>query len=138
MAENTTVTTPTRLKDYPYMIDNTEIPFPKTVTDARETVENVNQSETGKDILQIKRLAKRNLAFTYRLASEWVPIFETFAESTTPLTVKFYDGMGTSGQTGYVEKSMRMRNFQKTLLKDSEDLYGIMGIWDITFNLIEF
>ena len=127
--------TQTRLKDYPYKINNTEIPFPKTVDDAREVVENVYQSETGKDILQTKRIGKRSVAYTYRLLSDWIPTFEAWADSTTALTVKIYD---STQQSGYVEKTMRMRDFHKSLVKNSEDLYGIAGIWDISFTLIEF
>lgn len=126
--------TPTRLKDFPYMINNTAIPFPTSVEDSREVKENVNESETGKDILQIRRVGKRSLAYTYRLLGDWIPTFESWADSTTALTVKIYD---STQQNGYIEKSMRMRDFRKSLVKNSADLYGIMGIWDISFTLIE-
>ena len=39
--------TPTRLKDYPYMINNTQIPFPTSVEDSREVKENVKQIVLG-------------------------------------------------------------------------------------------
>ncbi len=124
----------TRLKDYPFSINDVEIPFPKSFSDNRGVIENVNQSETGKDIVQLRRVGKREFTYTYRLLSDWIPMFDAWADSETELTVKFYD----HGTGEYEEKSMRMRNYSRNLVQHSEDLYGIMGIWDFTFTLIEF
>lgn len=121
------------LSDYPVKINDVPIPY-GTFTFSPETIENVYQSETGKDIVQIKRLGKGKYNFTLKLTSEWVPILYNFYVLSSPLSVKIFD----IGLQEYVTKSMRMRDFNDSLVKKSDKLKGIYGIYDITFSLIEF
>lgn len=121
------------LSDYPVKINDVPIPY-GTFTFSPETIENVYQSETGKDIVQIKRLGKGKYNFTLKLTSEWVPILYNFYVLRSPLSVNIFD----IGLQEYVTKSMRMRDFNDSLVKKSNELKGIYGIYDITFSLIEF
>lgn len=121
------------LSDYPVKINDVPIPY-GTFTFSPETLENVYQSETGKDILQIKRLGKGKYNFTLKLTHEWVPILYNFSVISSPLSVEIYD----IGLQQYVTKQMRMRDFQDSLARKSDRLKGSYGIYDITFSLIEF
>ena len=121
------------LKDYPIKINNTAIPFSGSMNEKYDTIENVNVSEAGTDIVQTQRNAKLTLAISYKILSSWISQFETWYEDNTYKTVSIFN-LGTGA---YKDRLMRMRNYKKKLVKHSEDLAATTGIWEVSFDLIE-
>ena len=122
-----------KLSTYPLKINGTDIPFPDNpIQEKFETLETVNESEAGTDIVQIRRLGKLNLSCSYQLMGSWAKFFENIYLTQTPATVKIWDSYAEA----YSEKTMRMRDFSKTLVKGSEKI-ETSGMWQISFSLIE-
>ena len=121
------------LKDYPVKINNTAIPFSGSMAEKYDTIESVNMSEAGTDIVQTERLGKLTLSISYKILSSWIPTFESWAFENTYKTVSIFD----FGTGAYKNHQMRMRNYTKKLKKDSQDLTVTTGIWEVSFDLIE-
>jgi len=122
-----------KIDSYPLKINGTSVPFPDTpIKENFETLESVNESEAGTDIVQVRRLGKLTLSCSYQLMGSWAEFFENVYLTTTPATVKVWD----SYTKAYAEKTMRMRNFSKSLIKGSEKT-ETNGVWQINFDLIE-
>ena len=121
------------LKNYPIKINNTAIPFSGSMNENYDTIESVNTSEAGTDICQVTRLGKLKLSITYTMLSDLLHTLETWRDSTSYLSVDIYDF-----STGaYKTRQMRMRNYKKSLKKNSQDLSVTTGIWNVSFDLIE-
>lgn len=121
------------LKNCPLTINNIEIPFAKSEGISYKNDENTYTSETGDDIVQVRKFAKMSIAWSTRLTSEWRPIFKNFAKSTTPLTVKIFD----EEESGYKTYSMRLTDLTENRVRYSEKVTIYNGIWDISFKLSE-
>jgi len=123
----------TILKNYPIKINNTAIPFSGSMSEKYDIIETVNQSEAGTDICQIQRVNKLTVSVSYKMLSSFIPTLEGWRDSTSALNVNIYD----FGLNAYKFRSMRMRNYSKSLVKYSEDLSVTTGIWNVSFDLIE-
>ena len=121
------------LKNYPIKINNTAIPFSGSMEEKYETIETVNTSEAGTDIVQVERLGKLTLSISYKILSSWISTFEGWAFDNTYKTVNIFD-FTTSA---YKSHNMRMRNYSKKLVKYSEELTATTGIWEVSFELVE-
>lgn len=121
------------LKNYPIKINNTAIPFSGSMDENYDTIESVNTSEAGTDIVQVQRVDKLKISISYTMLSNFISTLEGWKNSTTYLTVNIFDF--TTG--AYKERQMRMRNYKKSLKKDSQDLSVTTGIWKVSFDLIE-
>lgn len=121
------------LKNYPIKINTTAIPFSGSMNENYDTIESVNTSEAGTDIVQTQRLGKLTLKISYKILSSWIATFEGWAFDNTYKTVSIFDF--TTG--AYKDRQMRMRNYKKNLVKHSEDLTATTGIWEVSFDLIE-
>lgn len=121
------------LKSYPIKFDTIEIPFPNSMEVSNEVLENVNETEAGTDIAQIRRIEKLTISMSFRLMDTYLALFETFAYSTSAIQVSMYNA--TAGT--YIMKDMRMRDFQYKLVESSEKVQDINGMYDISFSLIE-
>lgn len=121
------------LKNYPIKINNVSIPFSGEMNENYGTIETVNVTEAGTDIVQLQRLNKLTLNISYTILSDFLQQLETWRDATEYLTVQIFDF-----KTGaYVSRYMRMRNYKKGLLKHSQDLTVTTGIWKVSFDLIE-
>ena len=121
------------LDDYPIKINSTAIPFSGSMEEKYDTIESVNMSEAGTDIVQTERLDKLTLSIKYKILSSWVETFESWAFNNSYKTVSIFDLV-----TGaYKDRQMRMRNYRKSLVKNSEKLSVTTGIWEVSFDLIE-
>lgn len=121
------------LKNYPIKINNTAIPFSGAMDENYDTIETVNTSEAGTDIVQVARVDKLKLSISYTMLSDFIPTLEGWKNSTTYLTVDIFDfTMGA-----YKQRQMRLRNYKKSLVKNSQDLSVTTGIWKVSFDLIE-
>lgn len=121
------------LKNYPIKINNTAIPFSGSMDENYDTIETVNTSEAGTDIVQVARLGKLKLSISYTMLSDFIPTLEGWRDSTTYLTISMYDFT----MNAYKDRQMRMRNYKKSLVKNSQDLTVTTGIWKVSFDLIE-
>ena len=120
--------------NFPYKLDNTVLPFPDNPPEEKyDNIENVKVSETGKDIVQVTRKGKLTLGFTYQLPASWIKTFEDYALSNDLITVSLPNATATAYQT----KTMRMENYSKKIVKGSERLTDVAGVWQFKFDLIE-
>lgn len=123
-----------KLNDFPIQINSTNLPVPKTWNEIAEVMENVHTTEAGGDIVDIMRVDKLTVNASFDVSSSWLATFKGWANSTSKLTVKIYDSVSN----GYVTRYMRIRNFNQNLFENSDKNSGTVGLWTITFDLIEF
>lgn len=120
--------------NYPVQINSTSIPVAKTWNEIPEVVENVNTTEAGTDISDVLRVDKLTVNASFDVSSVWLATFKGWANATSPLTVKIYDPVTDA----YVSRYMRIRNFTNNLVEYSDRTSGTIGLWNVTFDLIEF
>lgn len=124
-----------KLKSYPTKINNVAIPNkPNSWNTVREVIENVGTTEAGTDIVDIKRVGKMTISVSYNCSSNWLVRFQGWADETTALTVQIYD----PDTSAYENKSMRIRNFNYEMVPNSENVSGTLGLYIVSFDLIEF
>lgn len=121
------------LKNFPLKFNGTAIPFPNSYDVSNSVIENVNESEAGTDIIQIKRTQKMTIALSFRLMDSYLAFFEGYAHSNQTITVSVYDAITKA----YTTKTMRLREFKYKLVEKSELVNDINGMYDISFSLIE-
>ena len=121
------------LADYPIKINSTAIPFGGNMSENYSTIETVNVSEAGTDIVQTERLGKLTLNISMQTFSDWIPTLEGWAFDNTYKTVSIYDFVTEA----YKDRTMRMRNYKKKFVEHSENQTRTMGVWDVSFDLIE-
>lgn len=123
-----------KLNDYPTKINNTPIPAPIEWSETSAVVENVNTTEAGTDVTDVLRVDKLTVTASFDVSSAWLATFKGWANSTSALSVKIYDPVTDA----YVERSMRIRNFVSNLVQYSDNTSGTVGLWNVSFDLIEF
>ena len=123
-----------KLNNYPVQINSTNIPVPTSWNETAEVVENVNTTEAGTDVVDVLRVDKLTVSAAFDVSSTWLGTFKGWANSTSALTVKIYDAVTDA----YVTRYMRIRNFSANLVENSDNTSGTIGLWNITFDLIEF
>jgi len=123
-----------KLNDYPIKINNVALPVPSEWNETSETMENVNTTEAGTDIVDVMRTDKLTVNASFDVSSTMLGTFKGWANSTSALKVKIYDPFTDA----YVERDMRIRNFISTLVRYSDKTSGTVGLWTVTFDLIEF
>lgn len=118
---------------YPILFDSTTIPFPNVYSENSQTIENVRQTEAGTDIVDVARQNKLKASMSFRCLQATVQSLASF-ETKDSFTFKRYNP-----KTGtYEERTVRMRDFVHTLVKGSEDLDSVNGVYDVSFTLEEF
>lgn len=122
------------LNTYPTQINNTKLPVATSWNETAEVVENVNTTEAGTDVSDILRVDKLTVNASFDVSSTWLATFKGWANSTSKLTVKIYDTVTSA----YVTRYMRIRNFNYNLVQYSDKTSGTVGLWTVTFDLIEF
>lgn len=123
-----------KLNNYPVQINSTNIPVPKTWNEVPEVVENVNTTEAGTDVVDVLRVDKLTVNASFDVSSTWLGTFKGWANSTSALTVKIYDAVTDA----YITRYMRIRNFAANLVENSDNTSGTIGLYNLTFDLIEF
>lgn len=122
------------LNTYPVTINSTAIPVPISWNETPGVVENVNTTEAGTDVIDVLRVDKLSVNASFNVSSAWLATFKGWANSTSALTVKIYDAVTDA----YVTRYMRIRNFTNNLVENSDRTSGTIGLWNLTFDLIEF
>lgn len=107
-------------------INGIAIPNPVAFKTANTPIENVSQSESGRDLVQVIRIQKLTADCSSDCTSMWADKLEAYSLMNT-CTVMI------NGKTYYV----RIRNFTKTLVEDSEMIKGTDGLWKVTFKILE-
>lgn len=121
-----------KLSDYPYMFDDTAIDFPLTWQESVGTVETVQQSEAGTDIIILTRTDKLSVSVTARVTSAKLAFYDTYSKKKT-FRLTRYDVV----RDMYETRTVRMRNYTRSLMRRSQDLDVSKGIWDISYTLEE-
>lgn len=122
------------LNNYPIQINSTNLPVPISWNETSEVVEVANTTEAGTDIVDIARVDKLTVSASFDVSSDWLGTFKGWANSTAQLTVKIYDPVASAYETRY----MRIRNFMSSLVRYSDKNSGTVGLWNVSFDLIEF
>lgn len=120
--------------DFPIQINSTNLPVPKVWSETPEIVEDVNVTEAGTDVVTVLRTDKLSVNASFDCSSAWLATFKGWNNATSSLTVKIYDAVTNN----YVTRYMRMRNFNNNLVENSDKNSGTYGLWNVTFDLIEF
>lgn len=121
--------------DYPIIMNDTELPFfPTSWERSPNKIQNTNQSEGGRDIIQKIRSDKMSISASFAIAdANWARFFEELNELDA-LEVKEY----SPRLNAYRTMTCRMEGFSISARRKSEELNGIYGVWDISFTLEEF
>lgn len=123
------------LKDYPLMLNNTELLIPSSYKENWKAVEEVKQSAAGTDIYTSIRSRKLVASLTYKVMNGWLKTFADFnmLSRTESLTFKRYDPI----LDAYSEHFVKMTGFSYQLNRKSWDLEATNGIYEVSFNLEE-
>lgn len=123
-----------KLNDFPVKINNTPIPVPIEWSENSSVVENAMTTEAGTDVVDVLRVDKLTVTASFDVSSAWLATFKGWANSTSALTVDIYDPVTNA----YKQRSMRIRNFISNLVQNSDNTSGTIGLYNLTFDLIEF
>lgn len=123
-----------KLNDFPVKINNTPIPVPIEWSENSSVVENAMTTEAGTDVVDVLRVDKLTVTASFDVSSSWLATFKGWANSTSALTVDIYDPVTNA----YKQRSMRIRNFISNLVQNSDNTSGTIGLYNLTFDLIEF
>lgn len=121
------------LRDYPTYINDIKIPAADSWQESYGTVESVNTTEAGTDVVVLVRSGKLSVSASYSCSSDGAALLASFRDAE-PLTVSMYD----IGEQGYKARQMRMRNFSAERVEDSGNTPGTVGLWRVSFNLEEY
>lgn len=119
--------------NYPIKINNTSLFRPESWKIKEDVVESDFVTEAGTDEVIVTRYGKTTIFAEFACTSTWAATFQGWGQ-TASLTVQYYDPL----TEGYTSKTMRMRNFNMNLHPHSEYITKSMGLYTVTFDLIEF
>ena len=121
-------------RDYPIYFDETEINIKHRtwqVGYANSVV--INTTEAGTDDVEYIRFKKATIRASFRVTDEWAQILTEFGRHPG-IEVRYYD----TEEMGYVTKDMRMDGLSVAEIQKSDTLESTNGVYDISFNLVEF
>lgn len=118
---------------YPVQINSTDLFRPEKWDVAKAVVETEFTTEAGTDTSIVARYGKTTISAEYACDDSWLATFQGWSE-TNSLTVKYYDPT----VPGYATKTMRMRNFKYSLVPHSDYITESLGLYTVSFDLIEF
>ena len=128
------VVTPTSLGEFPTYMNGTELTFFPEVENTPNVIESVNESEGGQDIVQVVRRDKMSAAITLQLADySWVQFFYQLY-----LLDSFVFKQYSPLLNDYKERTVRLRDFKYKNKKHSDRLGSVIGVWEVSFTLLEF
>lgn len=119
--------------NYPMLFNTTQIPFPTSYSEDSQTIESVRQTEAGTDIVNIARQNKLKATMSFRCLQTTLQTLASFETSNSFKFKRYNPKNGT-----YEERTVRMRDFKHELIKGSEDLPSVDGVWEVSFTLEEF
>lgn len=107
--------------------NNLVFPNPLTPTMSSKTVENVNTSEAGTDLVCIVRSSKNSWNFSFNLSPAKKEILRGLCEDES--TVMDYQGNSYT---------VRVRDYQEKLVEGSEWLSSTEGLFECSVKVTEF
>ena len=121
--------------EFPTIMNGTEIPFsPSTWERTPNKIQNLNQSEGGRDIIQKIRSDKMSISVSYAIADYvWVQFFEQLNELDSFVVREYSPRLN-----GYRDMTCRMEGFTDNTRRKSQKLASVKGIWEVSFTLEEF
>lgn len=121
-------------RDFPPIIDGVTISIEKGTWDRYYgNVININSTEAGTDDVEVLRSGKLTISASFSVSDRWAAILAGF-NSVASFTVKDYDPITKT----YGEYTMRMENLSIAEVELSDRLEQTNGLYDISFNLVEF
>ena len=121
------------LSDYPVKFNNENIPEPISWQEDSGVLENVNETEAGTDQIAVRRYDKLTVSCSFQCSHRWAKKFKEYSKQNE-IAVKIYDFIDTN----YNTRAMRIRDFKISLAENSIRTPGTNGLWNVSFNLIEF
>lgn len=121
--------------EYPIIMNATELPFfPTSWERTPNKIQNINQSEGGRDIIQRIRSDKMTISASFAIADyTWVQFFEQLNELDSFIVKEYSPRLND-----YREMTCRMEGLSLSIRRKSQELSDIFGVWDISFTLEEF
>ena len=114
---------------YPMYFDDTQIPWPIGWDVEYENIQN----EAGMDVVDTVRWHKLTVGAKFKCSSTWASFFEEYS-AEPDFKLKFYHELDEQ----YAEITVRMAGFKRKMVKHSEKATGTLGVWEVTFDLIQF
>lgn len=122
------------VSNFPIKFDDTIIPFYPTTYDRNDAkIEVVNQTEDGHDDVEIKRTEKTSLSLTFVVTDDWAGTFRTYKNKPS-FTAQIYNTLTQD----YDSKTVRIEDYAESLIRHSEKLGAVKGIYSVSFTLEEF
>lgn len=121
------------LSDYPVTFDGTEIMQWTSWEESYNVIENLYETESGTDQVDVVRYGKLSVDCSYRCHSDWMHTFIGFSKRDQ-ITVGMYD----VETMDMISRTMRIRNFKYSPIEFSEKVEDTNGVWDVSFTLEEF
>ena len=123
------------ISQYPPMFGDTTMPFFPVFDNAPKNIENKNQSEGGRDIIQTIRTDKFFASVDLSVADDaWVSFFYDLYINEESVVFKQYSPL----LHGYDTRTVRITDFRYHMEKKSEKLEAVAGVWKMSFNIEEF
>lgn len=122
----------TSLRDFPLKFDTTQLFKPESATIKPAKLSNVNESEAGTDLINLRRAKKFQASFKFNCTDTWVDFFEGYyAKGSFDFT--YYDIKTTAYKTIVV----RMENYSAEWEPHSDYITTSKGLYVVSFDLIQ-
>lgn len=115
-----------------FKFNNTPILRPLSWSETSNVIESVNTSESGTDIINVVRYDKLTISCEFGCTDAWAKTFKEFSLLDS-FTLTRYDVISEAEES----RTVRMRNYSQSLVKDSEKITVSNGLYNITFDLEE-
>lgn len=117
----------------PIKFDGEDIIEPVSWSEDSEVIETVNETEAGTEQIAVTRYDKLSVSCAFQCSHRWAKKFKEYSQRDEIL-VSFYDILNEN----YAARQMRIRDFKVSLVDNSWRTPNTNGLWNVSFNLIEF
>lgn len=115
------------------LFNSTEIIWATSWVENPQKLKNTFTTEAGTEIDKIVRDSRLSISASYRCTDDWLLTFMDFRDMDS-FTLTTYDAQTKAAKTNTV----RMTDFNYSLVPKSYDLTVTNGVWEVSFNLEEF
>ena len=119
--------------DFPIVMNSTTVFRPEKWKYQAEKIQEKNVSEAGTDILQTTRTGKLKIDAEFASTASWVKFFRGL-DALDSFKLKIYDPVTEA----YKEYDVYMEGYSDDWEVHSDYLTNTMGLYTVTFSLIEF
>lgn len=121
-------------EDFPIYFDNTEISIKaRRWNMTYANMSSLSQTEDGGDHVEFLRFGKVTVSAQFRCTDEWAYQLKQFS-AIPSFTLRYYD----ISIKGYASRTVRMDGFSANLISGSERLNATNGVYEVSFNLVEY